>query len=146
MLAYNSSGQTPEARSYVLLNHALASGQSCECLLEYYVPERRPAGDLTYEAESTTPVEAHGAMGSQLALDRDPVLAQGRLLVEFASIPGSRYVIEYSSDLVNWTAAAPPIRAAGNRVQWLDDGPPKTESPPAELGTRLYRVVLLPGS
>ena len=36
--------------------------------------------------------------------------------------------------------AIPAITATGNRIQWLDDGPPKTESKPGLIGQRFYRL------
>ena len=38
---------------------------------------------------------------------------------------------------------AEPSAAA---VQWLDDGPPKTETKPSQAGSRFYRVFLLPAN
>ena len=38
----------------------------------------------------------------------------------------------------------PPITAAANRVQWLDDGPPKTESKPIGPASGFYRIIQLP--
>ena len=30
---------------------------------------------------------------------------------------------------------------SGELIRWLDDGPPKTDSPPAAQETRFYRVI-----
>jgi hypothetical protein len=43
-----------------------------------------------------------------------------------------------------WKTANPIITAPANRVQWYDDGPPKTESKPTSIGSRFYRVMELP--
>jgi hypothetical protein len=37
----------------------------------------------------------------------------------------------------------PVITAPANRVQWIDAGPPKTDSNPAQQTARYYRVILL---
>jgi hypothetical protein len=72
-------------------------------------------------------------------------LAGGRFLIEFSATPGRRYAVQYSSDnMVTWKTANPIITAPANRVQWYDDGPPKTESKPTSTGSRLYRVMELP--
>jgi hypothetical protein len=68
-------------------------------------------------------------------------LLNGALLIEFASTPGATYVIQYSSDMQNFKTAAPPIVAAGTRVQWIDSGPPKTDSLPGSAGQRFYRIL-----
>jgi hypothetical protein len=39
-----------------------------------------------------------------------------------------------------WKTAVPPIIAAGTRVQWIDAGPPKTDSAPGTPGQRYYQV------
>jgi hypothetical protein len=81
------------------------------------------------------------AVGQVRALDRDALVVNGRFLIEFEAVPGRSYVVQYSSDMSNWVEAVPPVVAAGTRVQWLDDGPPKTVSKPAQLGSRFYRVM-----
>ena len=64
-----------------------------------------------------------------------------RFVIEFASVPGKTYNIIYSSDLVTWKVATPSVPASANVTQWYDDGPPKTESKPASVGARFYRVI-----
>jgi hypothetical protein len=54
------------------------------------------------------------------------------------------YYVQYSSNVnalaTNPLTALPAVRGTGSRVQWIDNGPPKTVSPPAS-GTRFYRVL-----
>ena len=71
-------------------------------------------------------------------------LVGGRFLIEFSATPGNRYAVQYSSDIIIWKTANPVITAPANRVQWYDDGPPKTESKPSMVGSRFYRVMALP--
>ena len=65
-------------------------------------------------------------------------------MIEFASLAGQTYAVQYSADLVVWKTAVPFLVATATRQQWLDDGAPKTESKPTETSKRFYRVVLLP--
>jgi hypothetical protein len=65
------------------------------------------------------------------------------VLVEFSTVPGQVYAIQYSSDMVTWLTAVPAITAPANKVQWIDSGPPKTVSNPAQQPVRYYRVILL---
>jgi hypothetical protein len=74
-------------------------------------------------------------------LDTAPFLSAGQLTIEFASVPGHTYVVQYSSDMVTWLTATPPIVAANTRTQWIDGGPPETESLPGAPGQRFYRIV-----
>ena len=39
--------------------------------------------------------------------------------------------------------AVPVVVAPSSRVQWIDDGPPKTDSAPGSASQRYYRVVQL---
>jgi hypothetical protein len=38
-------------------------------------------------------------------------------------------------------AAGGEVKASSNRLQWIDNGPPKTASHPSEAPTRFYRMV-----
>ena len=67
-----------------------------------------------------------------------------RFVIEFNSVPGRTYTIEYSDDLVTWNIAVPSIVASANVTQWYDDGPPKTLSKPSAVPARYYRVFLDP--
>ncbi len=71
-------------------------------------------------------------------------LTNGTCLVEFSTLSNRNYYVQYSSNLTagaTWLTALPPIQGNGSQVQWIDSGPPKTQSRPA---VRFYRVVLLP--
>lgn len=82
--------------------------------------------------------------GTVMSISRTVNLPNGDVLVEFATIPGRIYAVQYSSDMVNWQTALPVITAPANRVQWIDAGPPGTSSSPAQASVRYYRVILLP--
>ena len=67
-------------------------------------------------------------------------MLDGGLLIEFTAAPGSLYEVQYSDDNADWKVSPTRIRAAGNRVQWIDRGPPRTDSPPTDKTSRFYRV------
>ena len=48
--------------------------------------------------------------------------------MEIMITPGVTYIIEYSTDAMNWQSATPAVTANASRVQWIDAGPPKTIS------------------
>ncbi len=60
--------------------------------------------------------------------------------IEFPSIPGRWYRVRYSHDLVHWQDCPVPLQAGTNRMQWIDNGPPFTESPPSAVPQRFYIV------
>jgi hypothetical protein len=140
---YNASGTNQTGASFVQLNAPLAAGAKVSFKLEYYSGTRTaPAPVLTAEASSK--IVPTDPTGTRFGISRLQVLADGSTLIEFAAEPGRTYVVEYSSDMTTWKAAVPAIVAGANRIQWIDSGPPKTDSAPGAGQSRFYRVVLLP--
>ncbi|MGE4428682.1 MAG: MBG domain-containing protein, partial [Solirubrobacteraceae bacterium] len=66
-------------------------------------------------------------------------LSGGRYVLEFESIVGLLYAIEYMNDFPagSWNEVPLRLRATANRTQWIDAGPPATQPP---SGLRVYRV------
>ncbi len=80
-----------------------------------------------------------------MSIDRDVELQSGRFLIEFTAIPGRSYAVQYSTNMMaSWITVIPTIIAPANKVQWYDDGPPKTVSKPDTTGSRFYRIIQLP--
>jgi len=131
---------------FVSHDFPLASGQSVTLVIEYYRANRQPFTQPTYFPTVIIPPVSR-PQGGLLSVDRALLLQNGRVLIEFSAKAGKRYVVQYNTngtDTTTWLTADPAITAGANRVQWLDDGPPKTVSPPGGVGNRLYRVVELP--
>jgi hypothetical protein len=91
----------------------------------------------------TLPLDHHGD-GTGLAIDRLEALPGGSLLLEFPADPGTLYQVQYSRDGLTWTNSLVRIRAAGTRVQWIDQGAPRTLSHPKTDAFRFYRVRKMP--
>jgi len=68
-------------------------------------------------------------------------LRDGTFLVEFTTVPGHPYYVQYSSDMIHWKTSFPPLAGTGQHTQWIDSGPPATESLPSTLTKRFYRVL-----
>jgi uncharacterized repeat protein (TIGR01451 family) len=66
--------------------------------------------------------------------------ADGAFVIEFGTICGGQYVIEYSNDLVTWKTSPQTATGNGLTVAWRDVGQPATESMPNTLTMRFYRV------
>ena len=68
----------------------------------------------------------------------------GTFLVEFPTFLGSRYYIQYAASpeglVTNVQTVFPPLNGTGGHLQWIDNGPPKTASPPVDKA-RFYRVM-----
>ncbi len=136
---YNAGGTN--GSPFVLHNHPIAPGESVDLLIEYYRANRQAIPQPVLVAEDATPVTGTptGRIG---AIDRNVQLANGRFLIEFSATPGRTYAVQYSSTMTNWQTVVPTITAPANRVQWYDDGPPKTQSKPTS-GSRFYRIIEL---
>ena len=142
VVVYNASGST-NGTPYVQHNFPLASGASVDFLIEYFRSSRQPIPQPAFAVQEAAPVTSTPA-GPILAIDRSVQLQSGRFLIEFSTTPGRRYAVQYSTNLTSWITVIPSITAPANKVQWYDDGPPKTQSKPGAVGSRFYRVVELP--
>jgi hypothetical protein len=138
---YNASG-TNDGVPFVQHNLPIPSNSAVNLTIEYYSPTRAlPSSTLTAEVVSATPPP--DPEGAPLVIDRFLMLANGNFLIDFSTISNRTYYIQYTSDFEVWKTATPSILGTGSRMQWIDNGPPKTESSPAN-GARFYRVLLAP--
>jgi uncharacterized repeat protein (TIGR01451 family) len=137
---------TNQGSPFVLYGAPLAAGSSVDLTLEYFFPSRTPYTNLVLSAiavaSSTNTVPS---TSQPISLRITNVV--DAVWIEFPAVLGRRYSVLYSDTLnaTNWNVAMPSIVAPGNRVQWLDEGPPKTLSNPLSGGSnRFYRVIESP--
>jgi hypothetical protein len=140
VVLYNEAGSTNGA-PYVEYAPTVPAGGGVVFLLEYYDATRQPFVSTNFVATAVAVATPPVPVGTVVQLDRAKFISEGQLTIEFASIPGHTYVVQYSTDLTSWKAAVPPIVANATKTQWIDSGPPKTDSVPGGLGQRNYRVV-----
>ena len=126
---------------------SLTNGESRQLTLEYYVSDHVTVptpGLLTLASNAWTFTIPPG---NALAITR-ALFTNGVFLIEFNTRTNGRYYMQYAAtpgDLMNSATVKtvfPSITGTGSRVQWIDNGPPKTDSPPAD-GSRFYRVLSL---
>ncbi|MGD9420389.1 MAG: fibronectin type III domain-containing protein [Verrucomicrobiota bacterium JB025] len=129
-LDYDSVLEPGESVTLSIEYHSSTSGDAPRPAFEIDVlyPDGSSAGDSAVEDGD----------GPQLINYRDEAK-----LFEFDAVVGQRYRIQYATDLGNWIDSPTVITAGANRVQWLDQGPPKTECHPAQCPVRFYRAVLV---
>jgi len=144
---YNAHGVTPEGISYVDFNDDLDPGGSITLKIEFFLPSRALAFDPTYSMETVfrvrnPTVDSDAVDPSEI--DRLVVLENNDFLIEFASMVGGVYAVEYTDDMKTWRRVNPLISAHSNKTQWIDAGPPKTSSHPSSVTKRYYRIVTLP--
>lgn len=72
--------------------------------------------------------------------------ANDAFLIEFQTRENARYLVQYADSAAdlqsneNVRTALPQVAGNGQLIQWIDNGPPKTDSLPLE-GSRFYRVL-----
>jgi hypothetical protein len=140
VVLYNATGST-NGVPYVEYDQTVASPGGVTFQLEFYDATRQPFVSTNFAVTAVAAASPSAPTGTILQVDRVAFLGQGQPTIEFTSIPGHTYVVEYSSDMQTWLPAAPPVVAQNTRTQWVDTGPPVTESAPGSLGQRFYRVV-----
>ena len=139
----NQTGTAADGRPMIEMQTAFTNGAALTlnivyvCTGAYRADAYPPAIELQYILpEWTPPLPGAGAV-----IGEAYELADGRLLIQFDSIPGRLYAVEYCTNFPsgNWVAVPLRLRATANRTQWIDSGPPATQ--PSALGQiRSYRV------
>ncbi|MDA1005282.1 MAG: PQQ-binding-like beta-propeller repeat protein [Verrucomicrobia bacterium] len=137
----NNASDCTAGTAAVEYHAPLAVGASATLVLEYYAPIRGTVlaphlAVALINTPDTDPVAPDGG----IAVDRCIALPDGSALIEFAARPGAVYEVHYSEDGILWKLSPTRVRAAGSRVQWIDRGPPRTDTIPAGQPCRFYRV------
>ena len=141
---YNAASDTNvDSVPFVKYNQPIAPGQGADLTIEYYAWDRLPITS-TLCAQAVTNSSAGQLDGTLVHIERTLRLADGTILIEFASVPDQVYSIQYSADLLDWKTVTPSVSNGANRIQWIDNGPPKTECLPNERVLRFYRVIRVP--
>lgn len=139
---YNASG-TNGGMPFIQYGSSLMGAGSVALTIEYYSTNRVTVPAPVLSVEVATAATLPHLDGANLNIRRSQLLADGSFVVEIDTTLGRTYVVEYSTDMITWKQAVPPIMAFGSRLDWLDSGPPKTESRPIGA-SRFYRVIQLP--
>lgn len=139
-------GEPARTVSFLLYNQPLAPGAEIDLRVEFLRRLRDPDFRPVYEIELLPVPEADAATASEgIPVTRMMTLPGGDWLIEIASIPGATYAIEYAPDAATWSRVTPLVTATSQRLQWIDNGPPKTRSHPSDVPRRFYRFVLIAG-
>jgi alpha-tubulin suppressor-like RCC1 family protein len=141
----NNATGTSNGVPFIQWNGTLAPGQSVDLAVEYYIADRKtmPQPNIVVEfpGEQTFTVPDGTVVTALFKMFGD------HTLVQFDTLAGHTYYVQYAADATGaggWKTAQPPIIGTGATVQWIDNGPPKTESAPNAVPSRFYRVLLTP--
>lgn len=141
---YSASNPPASAEQWVDYAGAMPPGASFSQQLSYFVPNRNPGFVPILTMENLEAAPDLTSTGEGREVSRVVKLADGGFLLEFDSVAGLFYKVEYSPDLIHWKLSPTSVQAGGNRVQWIDRGPPNTDAPPASVPARYYRIRNLP--
>jgi alpha-tubulin suppressor-like RCC1 family protein len=135
---FNASGINFAGQFFVQDNAALTPNASTEMTIRYLSPSGSvPSATLSGQVVSPEPwVEPVSPTARGFRMD------DGSYHIEFNTLDGRVYFLQYSADLRTWTTVVPPLIGTGGELQWIDSGPPETEVHPAFERGRFYRVVL----
>jgi hypothetical protein len=129
------------AMPFVEFTNSLAPGGTITFTLAYYSSNRRPPIGIGVSVEPIVATSLNGGAGETVTLRRTFLRFDNKVAVEFDSLNGRMYAIQYSSDLSLWRQAQSLVSGNGARMIWVDAGPPDTDSLPSSK--RFYRVILL---
>jgi hypothetical protein len=135
----NASGDV-DGVSFVTYSKPVGPGETVELTIEYYALDRRtPESELCAKpVQQSSPIQQKG---TPVKIERAMWLANGTFMIEFSAVEGQVYHIEYCDDLRTWKTVTPSGTSGANRIQWIDNGQPKTESLPGKAASRFYRVL-----
>jgi uncharacterized repeat protein (TIGR01451 family) len=136
---------TNAGQPYVQFNVPLAPGEFVTFQVDILsLDNRRPTN--TFRVEATVAIPSAPVSGTDVTITRvflERVSGVEEPVIEFTSVPGRIYGVAYSDNGgVSWKVATPYVTATTTTVQWIDSGPPKTDTPSSS--TRWYRVLLWP--
>jgi len=142
---YNAAG-TNGGVPYVQYAFPLDPSSTVHFVLEFYNPSRLAFTNSLYVVAYVPANNTTAGTNNSIAVNTvfaDLRSNPPRIVIEWASTPGTTYLVLYASSptATTWNIATPSITATANITQWYDDGPPKTASAPLSVGTRYYRVI-----
>ncbi|WP_372845812.1 MBG domain-containing protein, partial [Pontiella sp.] len=141
----NATGTDSAGNPLIQWNGLLAPLGVQEFTVQYYTPYRGTTPSATITASLSLEDLQSAIEGRTFSLNGSPQEIDGAqaFLLEFDAVPGRTYFIQYSADLSTWKTVYPGLVAPVNRMQWIDSGPPATESAPGDAGSRFYQIIEL---
>ena len=131
-----------DAGNAFVFNNPVPGGETISLALEFFAPLRSElSAELQLSVSHILPLPVSNTDGSSLDVTIARLGADESTLLEVVTTPGKLYQFQYRDGESDWLPAGAPVSASANRLQWIDNGPPKTESHPSESTMRLYRVI-----
>jgi len=143
VVIFNAAGETNSV-PYLELG-PLAAGGTVALTAEYHIPDRRTIPSPRYELQVMPPLVTTFSTNTVITLDR-ALFTNNVFLVEFKTVTNLVYYVQYVGEAAdtNWVTSFPGLAGTGSRIQWVDNGPPKTPSRPSSATNRFYRIIQYP--
>jgi hypothetical protein len=141
---YNATGTDEFGNPEILWIGTLDPLTAMDFTLQYYTATRgtAPSGTVITSLSLEDPQTMISGTAFNLSGTPQTISGTQSFLIEFGATPGRTYYIQYTDALSNpWKTVQPPIVAPVNRIQWIDSGPPGTESAPGAVSNRFYRII-----
>jgi hypothetical protein len=144
----NAHGYLTTGESFVSLP-SLKPGETNTAVLEYFAPDHQTVYAPTLKAYGTSAITNTLANTTPVNITTNRFVDNGLLrgfLVEFLTQTNFHYYVQYADHAEDFATtnrvrtALPAVLGTGSKVQWLDNGPPKTDSLPTN-GGRFYHVL-----
>lgn len=135
---WNAKG-TINGVPYIEINN-IVPGQRVTLTIEYWSPNRALIPTPEFSLEPVIPEPTQPLTFSE-AVQKRVVKAKDGMLLEFNTKSGESYYIQYSDTMSEWLTVYPAVQGTGGRIQWIDNGPPKTAKHPFQASGRFYRVM-----
>jgi hypothetical protein len=124
----------------------IVAGSAVTFNVEFYVANRLPPKLPVYEAIVQAPTVL--SLANAFVVNTNATrLTNGLFLATFKSERERQYYIQYNSSVTatnGWKTSLPGFVGSGDFVQWIDSGPPRTETHPTNTAMRFYRVLATP--
>jgi uncharacterized repeat protein (TIGR01451 family) len=145
IIVMNASGYT-NGIPYVQSSTPILPGTSWTNVIKFYVPIGALIPNPKLVPELITPAPNIVALtnGTAQKITRGLFLRDRTFMLEFVTTANRTYYIQYSSDMQRWTTVQPPITGNGTSIQWIDAGPPETETLPQLSNKRFYKIISIP--
>lgn len=146
VILYNGTA-TGDGGGSISHHQPMKAGESVALVIEYFATPRgtvpTPVIGVGVALPDARTFARLAETAPAFAVNRLVKQTDGSVVIEFNADPGKQYRIQYSKDTANWKTCPVSIRAGGTKVQWIDRGPPWTDSPPSSAPSRFYRVLRL---
>lgn len=115
----------------------------------YVIPAAGSTQAGVYTALVSSPCGSATSQAAALSFNAEPATQiltrgfqpDGSFALTFSTGCGGTYIVEYSADLTAWSQSPVTFVGNGAPAQWVDAGPPATDSLPSTQKARFYRIV-----